>query len=255
MTASAEGISTGGYVCQTCSSGGAASGVSSASRVSAMRVLRVVGGALLDGRERDAPAAARVVGVGLREPVAEQLRRAGEQLLAVEAAAAGPRRVEALRAERAVEGRQVGDAQPPAARVAVPVGRQDGEGEAQIVDVALGDRAPVVGGVEEVRDPRGGVAARDRGARHPREAQRPGLGHVGALDLRVAVEVVEVLRKLVAELVGALFGHAVPWSRISGAQPVCAAAPRGGSVPPRRTAPWKLRRARARPSGPCRPGS
>ena len=38
MTASADGISTGGYVCQTCSSGGADSGVSSPSLASRIRL-------------------------------------------------------------------------------------------------------------------------------------------------------------------------------------------------------------------------
>ena len=46
-------------------------------------VRRVVGAAVLDGLERDAPAAARVVGVGLGEPVAEQLARAALERLAV----------------------------------------------------------------------------------------------------------------------------------------------------------------------------
>ena len=80
-------------------------------------------------------------------------------------------------------GRSV-DAQPARRVLAVPVGGQDAEGEAQVVDVAVLGRAAVVGGVEEVGDPGGGVAAGDRGAGHlwrSRAARLAGRGHVSSI--------------------------------------------------------------------------
>ena len=133
---------------------------------------RVVRLTLRHGRKRHPPRAARVVRIRGREPVADQRRRAALQRLAAQHPARGLVRAEALRAERAVERGDVGDAQPARRVRPVPVRGEDAEGEAEVVDVALLDRTPVIRGVEEVGDPGGGVAARDRGAGHPGEAER-----------------------------------------------------------------------------------
>ena len=129
----------------------------------------VVGGLVLGGGERDAPATALVVGVRLREPRAEQPRRALQELLAVQHPAGRALRGEAVLAEGAMEGCEIVQVQPPIARLAVPVRRQDRERESQVVDVATVALAPVIGGVQEVGDPRRSIAAGDRRAGHPRE--------------------------------------------------------------------------------------
>src|SRR4051794_14556161 len=98
---------------------------------------------------------------------------------------------------------QVRDAQA-AAVLAVPVGREDAERQPQVVDLAVIDRTAVVGGVEEIGDPCGGVATRDRRAGHPREVQRAAAGDWAA--------VVELLGQRVELLVrdrlhGRVIGH------------------------------------------------
>ena len=102
-------------------------------------------------------------------------------------------------AVRPVEGAQVGEAQAPRGLSPVPVRGQDREGQAQIVDLALAHRPPVVRGVEEVGHPAGGVATGDRRARHAGETKR-----TAGLDRPrrgIRNRVVEVLGHLL-ELVG-----------------------------------------------------
>src|SRR5215471_8860980 len=95
--------------------------------------------------------------------------------------------------------------QPPADRVAVPVRGQDAERQAQIVDVTPSDRVTVVGGVEEIGDPCGRVAAGDRGPGHPRELQRA----CGGSGRSAFVELIgERLEILLGEVSGWLLAHA-----------------------------------------------
>jgi hypothetical protein len=68
-----------------------------------------------------------------------------------------------------MEGREVVETQSAPPVLAVPVGGQDREREAQVVGVAVVDRPAIVGGVEEVRDPRCGIAGRKRGSGHAQE--------------------------------------------------------------------------------------
>jgi hypothetical protein len=71
--------------------------------------LRVIRRLLLGRRERDTPAAALVVAVRVREPVAEQAFGALEKLLAAQQAAVGLVGVEPAGPEGAVERGQVRD--------------------------------------------------------------------------------------------------------------------------------------------------
>ena len=133
---------------------------------------RVVRGARVDGLERDAPSAPRVVVVRAWEPVAEQARRAGEQLGAAERAARGLLGAEAVVAEGAVKRRQVGEAQAVLGGLGVPVRRQHARRQTEVVDLAVLRRPAVVGRVEEVSHPRRGVQRGDRRSGHAHEAQR-----------------------------------------------------------------------------------
>ena len=96
----------------------------------------VVGGLVGRRGKRDPPAAALVVGVGGREPVAEQPRRPFEQLLAIERAPRRARVAQSPPPEGGVEGDDVGRQEAPAAE-AIPARGEDAQGEPEVVDGAV----------------------------------------------------------------------------------------------------------------------
>jgi hypothetical protein len=106
-----------------------------------------------------------------------------------------------------VERAQIAETEAPVARLAVPVGRQDREGQPEVVDLSAVPFAPVVGGVQEVRHPWGGVAAGDRRAGHAREAQRSRARHRALALLVHRLEVLGHLRKLVLLQRRRVLGH------------------------------------------------
>jgi hypothetical protein len=115
---------------------------------------------VLRGAERDAVSAARVIRVGVGEPVAQQARRAGEQLPAVERAAARVRLSESVAPECPMKRNDVKQPQLPAA-LSFPVRRDDCESQAQVVQVTVVGVPPVVRGVQEVGNPARRVGAGD----------------------------------------------------------------------------------------------
>ena len=78
---------------------------------------------------------------------------------------------EAVCPEGAMKGVQIGDPQPRAPGLAIPVRRQHREGEAKLIHLALVDIAPVVGRIEEVGHPRCGVAGGNGRSAHAGELQ------------------------------------------------------------------------------------
>ena len=119
------------------------------------------------------PSRAAIVGVGVREPVAEQLRRRRR--------AAGTASAARARSARCRTGavRTRGETRRGRSAAAGGASRRRYQKVVRIANASRRSstsrsvgRPPVVGGVEEVGDPRRRVARGDRGAGHAREPQR-----------------------------------------------------------------------------------
>ena len=74
---------------------------------------------------------------------------------------------------RPVQGEDV-ERPEPATAAPGPARGDDPVGETKVTDVAFGLRAGVVGGIQEVRDPRDRPGSGDRRAGHAGEAERSG---------------------------------------------------------------------------------
>ena len=129
--------------------------------------LRVIPRALLRTLERDPPAAA--LRVGRRHP-RTTARAVDRHPPATAHARASPgqsaRRRRTARAERGMERRGVAQVQA-AMPQAMPTCRHDRRRKPQVVHATTRGIAPIVGGIQEVGDPAGGVRRSDRRAGHP----------------------------------------------------------------------------------------
>lgn len=216
--------------------------------------LGVVGGAVLLGLKRDPPPAPPAIRVRLAEPVAEQPPGPLEQLLAGERSPGRAVGGESVGSEGAMERPQVGQMQPAPPRLAIPVGGQHRERQPEVVDVALRRRPSVVGGVQEVRDPEGGIAGGDRRSRHPGEAQQPGPGRLGR---RLGIgRFLQVLGNVLGQPVGLILVHRATSGVVGAgsavAPPQAISYPASRADKPQRQGDWEVElpdpdRSRGRP--------